>query len=1419
MPAIQNQINLYVNHNGQLVSGSEPTNFLYRNNLNRNVYFIITPLSQASVVKLIFKNTSLNKQGFTGVALATLQKGQDITATTVSYYSLVKDWNVFKYVPSARILTKFPSTITGSIGLTVSIREVDLSDTTKYTFIQDVVENDTALFNSLQPNEFVRSIAAEIKVSLDGITEWGILNVGDKLVNLDGTLTIIRALWVQSTTEPLLFVGNPSLEDNDFEDVEVGSVSLLDSIVAQQNSQTLSLLQLQTFITTLNDKYNGLQVSVDDSNQELAIITGNVRERYPYYLNENSGTQNLNSTDNIRTGFTFFSGANKTFLGGPVSGNITAPILLQNIGNRQIYFDTTNNLTYTRLRPATIWAYASGIQIQKYNADLSPGIIRPFEENNTKVLIDEDAFELIRTLLADKISVETTGGTPSVYTTNLATFIRTIANQNETLQTKSSMAKYIDSLGILDAIKLINLSAIHGLALGQPFLDTDGFWKLHFADGETVILKDLNMWKDHDSIVWLWFNNEAEKINFEPAVLPYEFYIEDDIDKRALLSNNPDRMFLDGFMCYFNLYDDIRMTLKDLSNGNEITDIYHHPEYNFRIEIDTTQGFNGFIPFSYQDDNLMFAQPGFDEDLEFASDNRQDSFYKGRTTLAIKIFFTINGENIVIAQKVTINVTGVPECELTDDLSATDIWQTGIYTNGSQCLRVKFDGTKIYQTLIEDNSCRYRVFNKGDVMPDWKTFATLSDLANYLTAEDLPDLLTEYAKLVDVDSKDANVLSQAKAYTDTKVAEVASSGIIATTNFGFRTNADYTGQTLVVGMTTFDFATNTIYTYDGSVWGTPLVLTPIQNSQIIIGIWVGPDTDLDISRNEMRGKSINAIYDIDNGWLFFSQTTIINNYLVDSDVIGIQLISGTGASNNPFVIDKDFRDPSKKYFFYTTLTNFLNANPCYFTYNGDTFMAQTWSRIIARGNPLTTTPAWTNVSVYKYLLTSAVYKITPIFWYQVQPRIPTSTEHIYFEITEGLSLMSYQLLVGGSVGNAIEQIINGASGTALRSNGANNPPSFDFIGNMRYDADQTVTEKLDGMAMKMHTTLIPNRLGYTSNQQESALGHFNKGTSHKPQLLLAKCWSFDPYYHRQDGFINKHFTINNGKLWSYLKLVFGQLIDSDIQLSSAARLDDCLELPHLHIINEAAFRTVISQFFAVNPIAVIQVSHFWSTRRAKRLFSYNITLPYLFNGDEGPVPHITGIWAEDPDDWVGNFIAWWRIMSRSFLPKGLNPDFFKKGLLPNITIGWSADFAPDQIVWTEARKREKMIVTNDVTHPIYKNYAELLRRWLLCSSKNNIYWYWDTNTIGLGTGKYVVDLMITMVSPFSFSFRVDQDTYEMTWQENNARHQYLHWEVIRLRREGGTATTLDFSQNSSNFETVFKSFKPTKKIAVDRKRY
>jgi len=1411
MAAIQNQINLYVNQNGQLVSGSQPTNFLFRNNLNRNIYFIITPLSQAAVVKLIFKNTSLSKQGFTGVALATTQKGKDITSETVSYYNLVKDWNVFKYVPSARILTKFPSTVTGSIALTVSIREIDLSDTTKWTFLYDVVTMSSEVIRDLEatPNSFVRFITSNVGW-VDANGNETTLNAGDKLVNLNGVLTVIRALWLQSTTEPIMFVGNPSLEDNDFEDVEVGDVTLLDSIISIQNDQTISILQLQNFINWLNAQYTGLVVSVDEINRQIAILTGDILKKYPYFVITQSGTHNLNTL--TEQGYHYFVGSPKTFSGGPVTGTILQPIMVQVIGTTKIYFDTLNDITYTKTSSGQ-WRNSRGMSFRSYTDTLGLGTLATNIDFNSRVFVDATQLEKIRTLLGDVVSIETVGSGATVYSVSLGNYLKTIAVQyNDPIQTKSSVAKYIDSLGLLDTLKLANLSGVHGLATGVPYLD-GAIWKLDFADGETVVLEDLNMWEDTQGQIFIWFTNSAHNINFTPVVLPYEFSIEDDIDKKMELNLNRQ-----SFSSTFDL-SYIRLTLLDVDNGKDITDTVVNPEYNYVLEIDTTQGANGFIPFSYSNDNVQFDNyvNGL---IHFRATERHSSLYKGRTTLALKITFNINGESRAIFQKVTINVTGVPVANLQPtgiDFATADITETGTYTNDTSLLRVSNDGTIIYEVLV-NGTYRYRTYAVGESVSPWIILATLSDLTDFLKAEDLPDLLADYATKQYVDTQDANILSQAKYYTEQKVAEAVAADIIATPNLGYKGNSDFTDITLTPGMTMFDFATNTLYTRVGTAWLNPVVLTPQQNSEVVLGIYVGPITDVDMNGKPMRGNSVNAIYR-DGQWIFFNQTTIINNTTASSDVIGIELISGTGSNVSPFVISQDFRlDATKKYFFYTSLTSFVMGGSMYFNYNGNTFTLATYTKLMGQGNAGSTVTNVAPVVMALYLQQGVGIRMTPIFrLYSITPSIT----QLLFDSTDGITLMAYRLLCGGTSGNNLQQITNGNVGTALKFNGPNAMPSADDLANMSYEGGQTLRDKIASIEFDGSKTLIPNRLGFVSSNFASVPDtyKFTAGTEHRHQLLLSKCWTFDTYHTRGQGILNKQFRVNNGKLWAYVANFIRQVIWSSMELDNNWSLANSINPQTLEVTQRYAFQSVIYSFFNKCPLFVLRASYFWSTRRARQLFDFNVTLEYLF-ANNGPVMGIMSQHGIVPQTyfgiaWVDNFYAWYSVMAQGFTNGGPNITFRKADIF--VSYGNLGNIIMPTEQTRENISRGTMIPDQrPLSFPTYRqNYADILAR-IFANNKKMRPKFEGTSVI-YSSG--VIDLMFTMLSPFSFQFGVNQTNSSVSYNIRQlTRHQSLNYQVIRFRHSGNSMS-LNYAVNSGDFDDAMRLFLPTRKIGVDRKNY
>jgi len=245
MPTIQNQINLYVDINGQFVSGSMPTNVLYRNNLNRNIFFICTPLSNATIVEVIFRNSTLSNNGESQFARATGQKAESITDKSVSYYEKVKDWNVYVLIPSSRLLSKFPSSMSGTILGTIRLTEIDLTDLLGVPPLNYLVMwPETNPFDMTTGEaQYIVSRSQNLQLPSD-ILGGAVLNFNDILI-FDGvdTYTIRRALWSRSSTEPLRFVGNPALIDEDFDYDDIPT-TVTQNIYAQLSSHEIDLANL-----------------------------------------------------------------------------------------------------------------------------------------------------------------------------------------------------------------------------------------------------------------------------------------------------------------------------------------------------------------------------------------------------------------------------------------------------------------------------------------------------------------------------------------------------------------------------------------------------------------------------------------------------------------------------------------------------------------------------------------------------------------------------------------------------------------------------------------------------------------------------------------------------------------------------------------------------------------------------------------------------------------------------------------------------------------------------------------------------------------------------------------------------------------------------------------------------------------------
>ena len=367
MAAIQNDIVLCVGLNGQLVPGSEPTNRLYRNDINRNIFWVVTPFSWASIVKGTFASTDLARQATTIIGKPTTIKGRDVVSVDKSYYELVKDWNVFKILPTQTILTKFPSTGTGTVAMGVVIKELEPKNPAAgFTKLGTIILHSQEVTFNPTLKQFY-----EVKTTN---YEWNgfVLNFGDLLVNNEGLYLVIKPMYTRAATAPILFYGNPALEDDDFESVSVGDLSLLESLIALEGENAADIQSLfDTYIDMVNDI--ALKVSTSDivdnltstdTDKPLSANQGKVLNEKIKFLDADSVHFNLPlSTYGIENKIEnndFSSGSDNWYLRDGYGGTLTVIDGIMNLVIANGFGGIQQNIQLTADNKFYIGTYAKG---------------------------------------------------------------------------------------------------------------------------------------------------------------------------------------------------------------------------------------------------------------------------------------------------------------------------------------------------------------------------------------------------------------------------------------------------------------------------------------------------------------------------------------------------------------------------------------------------------------------------------------------------------------------------------------------------------------------------------------------------------------------------------------------------------------------------------------------------------------------------------------------------------------------------------------------------------------------------------------------------------------------------------------------------------------------------------------------------
>ena len=108
------------------VSGALPQGYLTVNDINKDVFYVISPSVGATIIKAKFQNNKQNELPIIVDMLATDIDIKMLVDENASYYDLIKDWNVWQgYFPS-KALEYVSYNRAGKIGISFTLKQAIL---------------------------------------------------------------------------------------------------------------------------------------------------------------------------------------------------------------------------------------------------------------------------------------------------------------------------------------------------------------------------------------------------------------------------------------------------------------------------------------------------------------------------------------------------------------------------------------------------------------------------------------------------------------------------------------------------------------------------------------------------------------------------------------------------------------------------------------------------------------------------------------------------------------------------------------------------------------------------------------------------------------------------------------------------------------------------------------------------------------------------------------------------------------------------------------------------------------------------------------------------------------------------------------------------------------------------------------------
>jgi len=219
----------------KFVEGGIPQGYLTANDINKDMFYVISPAVGDTIVSANFQNNVLNgepvKVEFTPSSL----KVSELVSENESYYELVKDWNVWQGFMPSKPLEYVAYNRAGEIGISFNFKQLLVPPIPHGLEVKGFVEQED--FVPTQDGVYVVKVAY---YEYDNVE----FTYHDLLIK-DGNDVIRKGAMTQSgNTGSVEYAVDPSVYDSEYESLDP---SLTESILTKlgENSADIKLLSLK----------------------------------------------------------------------------------------------------------------------------------------------------------------------------------------------------------------------------------------------------------------------------------------------------------------------------------------------------------------------------------------------------------------------------------------------------------------------------------------------------------------------------------------------------------------------------------------------------------------------------------------------------------------------------------------------------------------------------------------------------------------------------------------------------------------------------------------------------------------------------------------------------------------------------------------------------------------------------------------------------------------------------------------------------------------------------------------------------------------------------------------------------------------------------------------------------------------------